>query len=48
MTLGVCAHCHQRHPTVRLYKLVGVGYRQLCLPCFEALDRLGMNIRRAA
>lgn len=47
-TLGVCAHCHRRHPTTKLYRLIGVGIRPLCQPCHDSLDRLGMNIQKAA
>lgn len=47
-----CAHCHERHPSVRLYRISGghtpVLIRPICQPCFEALDRLGMSIRAAS
>jgi hypothetical protein len=42
-----CAHCHQRHASVRLYRITGVGPRPLCEACFKSLDALGMAIRAA-
>ncbi len=47
-TLTVCTHCKGRGPDLRLYRLTGVGQRVLCFPCFNKLDRLGMNIRRSS
>ena len=48
LRIGVCAHCHERHATVRLYRIAGLGQRPLCATCFSRLDALAMNIRAAA
>ncbi len=47
-TATTCSNCHGRHPTLKLYRIVGVGPRPLCFPCFNKLDRLGMHIRQAS
>lgn len=46
-TLTVCAHCHQRNPTVRLRRIPLVGLRPLCDPCVTVMDRMGYGIRAA-
>ncbi len=42
-----CANCRGRHPDLKLYRIVGVGQRPFCFPCFKKLEDMGMNIRQA-
>lgn len=43
-----CANCHQRHPSVRLYRIPFIGLRPLCEPCRQSLDAMGYSTAAAA
>lgn len=42
--LVVCAHCRKRDDSVRLRRVPLLGFRPICDPCAEALDKMGYGL----
>lgn len=47
-TLGVCAHCHLRNSTTRLFRVPLVGWRPICDDCRPLMEARGYGDGSAA